>query len=450
MYSIALLLLLLLSGLTTPTEAGEIRQPWPMHKIDNDFRVANSLNARDVNGDGWMDYSVIDESLGLQTVIFHPGTNGDVRQTWPKVVLAKTGHPEYSCLGDLDGDGNVDVVVVDGDDMSRGLQTGVRIWWGPPRDQVTNPTAWRDAGHIPGTDGLQYLYAECLDINNDGALDIIVGGRRHAVNKQYAGIRWLEAPRDESRRRDLAQWKIHFIDEDALSGHGWVIADIDQDGDSDLVDANADWDTSEWDEELYWYANPGPGSPAQLKPWPRHSIWKSTQFYAKPQVGVADVDGDGLTDLVTQTQNFVFLFRKTSLEPVTWERIAIQKPDLIQWLGRPIKFADLNGDNRIDIVGALIHNDGNLPKDKAAVFWMEYVGDKPGTDWRINVIKWSDGANTRRQFVGEKWDHLLFSDVDGDGDLDIVGNVEEHYVSDPRTRSARSFFSVVWFENPLR
>lgn len=437
-------------GLMRAAESGDIRQPWPMHKIDNEFVVANSLNAFDVNGDGWLDYSVIDESLGLQTIVFHPGKNGDVRLPWTKLVLGKTGNPEHSCLGDLDGDGNVDLVVVEGDDGGRGRQTGVRIWWGPPKDQVMDPNAWRDAGHIPGTEGFQYLYAESFDINGDGALDIVVGGRRHPVTKQYAGIRWLEAPGDKALRRDLAQWKTRFIDEHALSGHGWVIADVDQDGDMDLVDANADWDTSEWDEELHWYENPGNGSPAQMMPWPRHSIWKSTQFYAKPQIGVADIDRDGLTDLVTQTQNFVFLFRKTSLEPVTWERIPIQKPDLIQWLGRPIKFADLNGDKRMDIVGALIHNDGNLPKDKASVFWMEYIGDKPGADWRTNVIKWSDGANTRRPFVGEKWDHLLFSDVDGDGDLDIVGNVEEHYVTDPRTRKGHSFFSVVWFENPLR
>ncbi len=38
--------------------------------------------------------------------------------------------------------------------------------------------------------------------------------------------------------------------------------------------------------------------------------------------------------------------------------------------------------------------------------------------------------------------------LDGDGDLDIVGNVEEHFrwISEKPV----SFFSIVWFENPLR
>lgn len=339
--------------------AGDIHKPWPMHKIDEDFLIANSMNAQDVNGDGRPDFAVIDELLGLQTIIFHPGEDSAIRRPWPKVVLGKVGNPEYSCLGDLDGDGNVDLVVVEGDDLERGYNTGVRVWWGPATAQVMSATAWKDAGHIPGTSGLQYLYAETFDVNSDGALDIIVGGRRHSVTKKYAGIRWIEAPRQKSERRDLSKWKIRFIDPDALDGHGWVIADIDQDGDMDLVDANADWDTSEWDEELYWYENPGNGTPAQLQPWKRHSVWRSSEFYAKPQIGVADLTGDGLTDMVTQTQNYVHIFRKARKQPVEWERIAIPKPDIIQWIGRPVKFADLNGDGRLDIVGALIHNDGH-------------------------------------------------------------------------------------------
>ena len=174
-------------------------------------------------------------------------------------------------------------------------------------------------------------------------------------------------------------------------------------------------------------------------------MWKKKEFYPKPQVGVGDYDGDGLTDLVTQTQNFVYFFRKTSKDPVQWERIALEKPEFIQWIGRPVAFGDVNGDGRLDVVGALIHNDGNLPRDKASVFWIENNGGSPES-WKVYPLKWSDGANTRRQYVGEKWDHTLMVDVDRDGDLDIVGNVEEHYRRVDGER--RSVFSVVWFENP--
>ncbi|AQG79054.1 hypothetical protein [Spirosoma montaniterrae] len=52
------------------------------------------------------------------------------------------------------------------------------------------------------------------------------------------------------------------------------------------------------------------------------------------------------------------------------------------------------------------------------------------------------------EWVGEKWDHCLFSDIDRDGDMDIVGNVEEHYR--PVGGKNESVFSIVWFENPLK
>jgi hypothetical protein len=434
--------------LASAATAGDIRKPWTMHHIHDGYLIANSLNAMDVNGDGLLDYSVIDEAVGLQTIIFHPGKGADVRKPWPRVTLGKTGNPEYSCLGDLDGDGNADLVVVEGDDLERGLKTDVRVHWGPPPAKATDPSAWKDAGHIPGTGGQQYLYCECHDIDGDGAVDILVGGRRRASTNTYAGFRWLKSPKGKAERRDLTQWRTYFISPDTYSAHGWTMADVDQDGDIDIVDANADWDTPASEEELHWYDNPGAGKPAQLEPWPRHKVWKDTQFYAKPQVGVGDVNGDGLTDLVTQTQNSVHVFLKTGLKPVAWDHVPIPKPDLTQWIGRPIRFVDLNGDGRLDILGALIHNDGNLPKDKASVFWMEYEGDRPGKAWRTHVLKQSDGYNSRDQWIGEKWDHLLPIDVDGDGDLDIVGNVEEHYhrVGD----RDESFFSVVWFENPMK
>ena len=44
---------------------------------------------------------------------------------------------------------------------------------------------------------------------------------------------------------------------------------------------------------------------------------------------------------------------------------------------------------------------------------------------------------------------LNAADVDGDGDLDLLGNVEEHYHRGPDDKDV-SWFSVVWFEHPLK
>jgi hypothetical protein len=91
-----------------------------------------------------------------------------------------------------------------------------------------------------------------------------------------------------------------------------------------------------------------------------------------------------------------------------------------------------------------------LPADKFSVFWLEQGGPKEAPTWTARPIKASDGYNSRQQWIGEKWDHVLPLDVDGDGDLDLLGNVEEHYRWVKERKRTESFFSVVWFENRLK
>jgi len=181
-----------------------------------------------------------------------------------------------------------------------------------------------------------------------------------------------------------------------------------------------------------------------------HVIYRGSEIYSKGQMAGGDIDGDGRLDLCVQTEKSVFYFRQTGRDAVTWERIVIPKPAMTQWLARPTKTADINGDGRLDIVGMLIHDEeGNLPPDKASVFWMEWRGKKPQADnWITHVVKWSDGVNTGRKYRGEKWDHCRFADIDGDGDIDIVGNCEEHYTGSKSNRTTN--IGVVWFENPLK
>ena len=226
-----------------------------------------------------------------------------------------------------------------------------------------------------------------------------------------------------------------------LSGHGFVFADIDEDGNDDIVICDADWDTPDSLEALRWYRNPGPDSDAQRGPWPSEQIHHSYEYFPKAQVGVGDLDGDGLDDLAVQTFNHLFWFRKVSTDPVEFEFAKIRKPALARWLPRPTKIADLDEDGKPEVIGMLIHYYGTIPETKASVFGMT-----PGEEeWGFEVIKMADGSYFDRTSQGEKWDHMRFADVDRDGDLDIVGNCEEHY-----SEGRKTIVGVVWFENPLR
>jgi len=444
------------------------RHEWPMHAIDNpNERLPNGLDAADVNGDGYLDYVTNYEGgKGLIRIAFHPGADASfasidlaANQLWPAVTVAEFRNAENAAVGDMDGDGLPDVVVAHGNQGGSNQKSGVAVVWCESRNRVYHADGWLKGGDVPGTvDRGHYLYIKTADVNADGLSDIVVGGRREGSSAStatregpatvgaLAGLKWIEAPQGVSAdRRDLSKWNVHEIDPTLYGGYGFRLGDIDMDGDADIAISSKDWDTPKGKARLYWYENPGPGSNAQREPWPRYEIHDGDVFYTKTQVDIGDLDGDGRNDLVIQSEDQVYLFRNQGGSPIQWERIMIPKPDITKFRTRPIRLADINGDGKLDIIGALIHNEGYLPADKAAVFWMEYEGEAPGADnWTTHVIKWGDGYDGKAVFVGEKWDQMMFEDIDRDGDLDIVANVEEYHGRGP---ARKVYLAVVWFEN---
>jgi hypothetical protein len=344
-----------------------------------------------------------------------------------------------------------------------GNEAGVRVVWGPAPGDVLDPGGWVDGMRIPATiDRGHYLWVRPFDVNGDGATDILAGGRIHAGNGNRTGPQWIEAPADPLLRRDLSLWTVHDIDPDQIDGHGFVLADIDQDGDQDIVDANADFDTPDAEETVHWYENPGTGSPAQRDPWTKHLVYQGPEFDPKPQIAVADLDGDGLTDLLTQVDPDIYWFRKAGLAPVAFERIVIRKDPRAQFFSRPIRVADFDGDGRPDLLGMLAHRTGDMPPAKASVFWMRYEGAAPGAaNWTTSPIRWGSGTTMALAFdrgFAEKWDQVDVVDLDEDGDPDVVANCEEWWETGGLFEASAfytpgldpSSVSVVWFENRLR
>lgn len=411
--------------------------PWRMYHLDRQYYNHNSISPGDANKDGYDDYVVIHEGPDKVTILFHPGNLDDIYGEWEKVTISEGNNVEYAYFGDLDGDGNLDIA------YANGGKADVNVLWGPEPSKVKDPSAWVDGGPIPAsTKVTHYVFLETFDVNQDGAMDIVHGGRRHSSGN-VNGLAWYEAPARQKDRRDLTKWKMHSIDPELLGGHGFVINDLDQDGDYDFVVGNADWDTPDHEDAIFWYENPGTESAAFRDPWPKHTIIKSQMFFAKNQIDVGDLNKDGKKDIVAQTDNYIYYMERQDGKN-EWKTHKILKPELTRWVTRPIKLADLNNDGKLDIVGMTIHNYGYTPRDIASVFWMEYEGDTPGADnWDTHVIKYSDGVFSGYRFQGEKWDHMRFIDLDEDGDLDILGNCEEYYDPDRNT-----ILGVVWFENP--
>lgn len=422
-----------------------------MHPVDNpgDW-LPNGLDVADINGDGFPDFLVNYEWTGRIRVVFHPGPALSPRQFWPAVDVGFFPNAENAAFGDLNSDGIVDIVVVQGAEH-REEPSGVRILLGRTPHGLAKPFsafAWEDLGMLPESLGLgHYLYVKVADLDGDNFSDIVVGGRagrpaggeRNKATLQglvWTGLRWFQNPLSWGGDPcDPANWRMHAIDPEIPSGHGFVLADVNGDGFSDLVVNNADWDTLDEEESVLLYLNPGPERVTFS--WPVEILYQSSEFYGKEQVAVGDINGDGLPDIVAQSPDVVHIFWNKDGLSFAHERV--EKPPALRWRSRPIALADLNQDGRLDIVGAAIHRDGTLPRDVAAMWWLEQTQN----GWIPHVIKWGSGFLGLGPFNGEKWDQLIILDVNGDGWLDVVANVEEF-------NRLSAILAVVWFENPGR
>lgn len=147
--------------------------------------------------------------------------------------------------------------------------------------------------------------------------------------------------------------------------------------------------------QAFWYENPrdGPGF------WPRHFAFHRVQGENPP---FTDVDGDGRPELMAHWQDRWGLIQPRWTAPTEpWRFLPLTPPGTWHHFYHGEGVGDLNGDGLPD----LLLNEG----------WYEQPAD-PGRAW------------VRREFrFAEKGGAQMFAtDVDGDGDQDVVTALDAH------------------------
>ncbi|WP_374408810.1 FG-GAP repeat domain-containing protein [Pelagerythrobacter sp.] len=429
----------------TPTRAttpGGNYITWREHLVDDEgvngglaLRGGDGLQIADIDRDGFMDIVSVHEDSHHLRIAF--GSADPDR--WDLVTVASgdvVAAIEDVAVGDLDGDGWPDLVAAS-------EEAHLAYFHNPGSSAAAREGGWRSA--IPRvTQGRgSWLRVFVADIDGDGRADVV------AANKGASDIVDPSAPRADRTT------SLFMIAGDPLDGETWqeqvlfardvpntaMPVDIDGDGDLDILAA------ARLDEQMYVLENKGVSDTGSVEIAPHPVVIGATGKDAPGctvssgafQSQFRDLGGDGRLDLVVAVTEkcgdprapgglpaLAWLRQPTTLDG-TWDyhRIGDIRPDAVI----AIELADIDGDGDLDAVtggysGLNILRGGYTPATReedhphvtsastvGRIAWFANPGD-PAGEWTRHDI-------SRR--VRGMFDQFIARDMDGDGDLDLVG-----------------------------
>jgi uncharacterized protein (TIGR03437 family) len=182
------------------------------------------------------------------------------------------------------------------------------------------------------------------------------------------------------------------IDAAFTASRSAMTADVDRDGDLDVLAISFNG------KEVAWWENSGARPPV----WTKHTI---AEINAPWSLYPADIDGDGDIDVaVAAFVGEIVWFESDGARPPAWTRQTVAT-GLVDTLS--VSVADIDQDGHLDIVAASGGNGEGVPGN---LDWWESDGAKT-LSWTRHEID----ANFRRA------NQVEVLDLDQDGDLDVVG-----------------------------
>lgn len=376
--------------------AENVLHSFERHQLTGRY-YSEGINAADVNGDGAVD--VIHGPFWFAGPDFrhsHP-----IYQAAPQNREAYANH-FFSWPCDFNGDGRMDVLAV-------GFPgTPAFVYENPGSDGLDQPWPkhevfdWvsNESPHFTNLVGDEHPELVCT---RDGCFG-------------YATIDW-SAP--------FSRWAFHVISERIAPtrfGHGLGVGDVNGDGRLDVLMKDG------------WFEQPADLSAGT---WPLHKVTFAQAGGA--EMHVYDVDGDGDNDVITSLAAHEYGLAWHEQTPAGFKEHLIMgdRPGLNRYGVyfselHSVQLADMDGDGLQDIVTGKTYWSHHMKShgwnDGAVVYWFKLVRGKDGVDWL--PMKADDESGIGRQ--------VIVKDVNGDGLPDILaGGMKGAHVLLHRIKAVR-------------
>ena len=319
----------------------------------------HSIQAGDIDNDGAMDVVVIDG--GNRVFLLKNDGFGNLLD--PRMedgtLLAVNGGPFWSLtVGEFDGDGALDLAIVDGSRFHQDFQNFAHV--------LLNGGDATFAGRTSYPVGEQTSHATTADLDGDGLDEILTTAARENALRILPNLG--DGTFGEANSIRVGSTPFSSVAED-----------LDGDGDNDIVVAN--WISG----ELTVLFNDGAGQ------FPETAIYP---VVAPVFSGTIDVDSDGDLDLVVASNRDLVLFENDDMGMFTEG----SKTRLVN-APRSLTVAEMDGDGRPDVVTS-------SETGHAVAIVLNAGGGR-----LIPALEISVGVEPRFAAV---------TDLDGDGDLDVV------------------------------
>jgi hypothetical protein len=265
---------------------------WPVKELEGTVHNYHTAELWDIDGDGKAEEMLTGKT---NTSWWEVSVDSTSSSTWLDRHVISSNDKQWGYgAGDIDGDGRTDII--------RG-----NAWYEAPADPRAGTwkehclsLAWlQDVGHVfpvtnecGSSEHAQQIWVS--DVNGDGLNDLIAGAA-HTY-----GLFWYE----QEKNSEGISFIPHEIDHGWSQVHALSLADLDLDGDLDVVTgkrwrAHGGGDPgARQPNGMYWYEF----RPGKVDPWTKHIISYDNGVGAGNNVGVADLDEDGDLDIVVTTK----------------------------------------------------------------------------------------------------------------------------------------------------